>query len=418
GRGGVMDGAGVLHIRSAVSEQDRAVVQALLQDGFEVRPGVGTAFARLYEQVVMQDARVISNGSRVALLGERIVGHTLLVPRFFYLDGVWVPGGIVAMVVVAQDVRAQGIGRALLQDVEALARKEGMMMLHLAGDIGYYRRLGYVEGYVQARGELEIQGSGLGALRPARKTDVQDLVRLAGHETPVGAVRPDAERWAWVLDTRYPADLLRVNDLLLGFCAGEDHCWVFEEAGEVQGYARACRGEGQWAIYEAGVLDDDRAEGMLEAMGGELGDGPLTLFLPPDNRVMQAVVRAGGKVNVQSDPELLVKLLDIPGVLNLLQPVLNRRLTGVNTLNGVALYMEQGGLVMDQDGVRLAKALEIESVEWKVSLPDMGWARAILGTDRLGDRVRDGGEVDRDVLELFDALFPEQTPYFWLADSL
>ena len=157
---------------------------------------------------------------------------------------------------------------------------------------------------------------------------------------------------------------------------------------------------------------------MLEAIGGQLGGRLLTLFLSPANRVMRAVVRAGGKVHVQSDPELLVKLLDVPGVLNLLLPVLNRRLTGANTLDGVALCMEQGGLVMDQDGVRLVEALEIEAVEWKVSLPDMGWARAILGTDRLGDRVRGGGEVDRDVLELFDALFPERAPYFWLADSL
>ena len=114
------------HIQDAKTPSEQWAVRSLLREAFEVRPGVGQAFAHLYDQVLTTPTY-----SRIAVCKGRVIGHALLALRMFGLGGVSLQGGIVAMVVVDHVFRGQGVGRALVGDLEALARQKGILMLEL-----------------------------------------------------------------------------------------------------------------------------------------------------------------------------------------------------------------------------------------------------------------------------------------------
>ena len=416
------------HIRGVGGEAERQAVRALLTAGFEVRPGVGGVFARLYDRLLEADAPAGAPRSRVALVAGRVAGHALLAPRSFCFDGAEVPGGIVAMVVVAPGHRGRGIGSALVQDVEAQARALGIRMLHLAGDLRFYWRLGYVDGYLRCRAEVGVvaRSGREPELRRGMAADVDPMARLSAGETPVGAVAPSPGRWRWALETGHPAGLLAVNDVLLGFCAQEDSCLLLEKAGRVDGLARVALGGESAALYEAAALDAEAAfrlfAGVREFVA-QRGCRRLSLHLPETNRLMRTAVSQGATLRCEPDPTLLVKLLDIPALLARLRPVLMRRFqaSGVRNWRGcVAVRTETGGFVLACRAgaldLAIADAAAMAKAEWQIFLPEIGLARALLGTDRLSERI--GQRADKRVLALLDALFPPGCPFFWLADSL
>ena len=86
-------------IREAGSEAERVEVSRLFGSEFDVRLGVGKVFQQIYVDVLAGWGPPAS--PRVAILEDQVVGHTLLVPRTFCFDGIDIPGGIVAMVVVS-----------------------------------------------------------------------------------------------------------------------------------------------------------------------------------------------------------------------------------------------------------------------------------------------------------------------------
>ncbi|MDA0350168.1 MAG: GNAT family N-acetyltransferase [Verrucomicrobia bacterium] len=130
---------------------EREAVRVLLRKAFDVRPGVGEVFANLYSQVLTTPTR-----SRIAVSQGGVIGHALLASRQIGLAGVSLMGGIVAMVVVDQDYRGQGIGRALIQDIFALARQGGVALLQVAGDPAIYTKFGFIPAYIEASAEMDI----------------------------------------------------------------------------------------------------------------------------------------------------------------------------------------------------------------------------------------------------------------------
>jgi hypothetical protein len=92
-------------IREAESEAERVEVSRLLGSEFDARPGVGKVFQQIYVDVLAGWGPPAN--SRVAISEDQVVGHTLLVPRTFWFDGIEIPGGIVAMVVVSPRMRGK-----------------------------------------------------------------------------------------------------------------------------------------------------------------------------------------------------------------------------------------------------------------------------------------------------------------------
>lgn len=294
-------------------------------------------------------------------------------------------------------------------------------MLHLAGDLRFYRRFGYVEGYLKCRADVNIAFEKRQTSPPLRRAGPGDaivLARVSGCEIPEGAVEPTPDRWRWVLETGHPFGLLEVNDILLGFYAEEDFCLVLEE---VRGVVRAAGGGGVLALYEAAAESREAAVDLLEAVCGfarRSGHRRLFFHLPPTNRLMQA---ARCPLETGPDPELLVKLLDAPALLTRLCPLLGDRLrsSGLSAWEGrVAIRTEQDECLLVCEQGELKVQVAGEGAEVRISLPEIGLVRAVLGTDSLAERIEGQSGGDAELVDLMDALFPARNPFFWLADSL
>ena len=107
-----------MELRAVQGADEREVVKALLRSEFEVGPGVGVAFAKLYDDLLDRDPIVVEACSRVAVEEGRVVGHALYAPRTLRIAGCDVSAALIGLVVVAPDCRGEGVGGALIQDVE------------------------------------------------------------------------------------------------------------------------------------------------------------------------------------------------------------------------------------------------------------------------------------------------------------
>jgi predicted N-acetyltransferase YhbS len=409
-------------IREAGSEAERVEVSGLLGSEFDVRPGVGKVFQQTYVDVLAGWGPPAS--SRVAIVDDQIVGHALLVPRTFCFDGIEIPGGIVAMVVVSPRMRGMGVGSALVADAEALAISQGLMFLHIAGDRGFYGRMGYVEGYLSCRTHLRTESGSKDCpvLCSAGSEDIEALVQLSATGSPNGSVRVDADRWRWVIDTGYPSALVSRNERLLGTAADENFLLV-DENGTV-GVIRAGAGKGRLIIYEAWSVPGFGDHLLESAMhyAHERGFPEIALHLPPNSEVTRAAVVRGGDQECEVDPQLLGKVLDPPGMLERLLTVFSHRLSTTRMAGW------KGQLDFRIDDLAIAMAFSGEGVglpaggvgrgRWEISLPGIALTRALLGTDRFVDRAEAQIGDDGELRLLLDTLFPQKAPYFWLADSL
>ncbi|MDP6776204.1 MAG: N-acetyltransferase [Candidatus Latescibacteria bacterium] len=414
-------------IRGVESEADRRAVRELLASEFEYRPGLGNAFARLYDSLLDGDAQVSPACSRVALRDGRVVGHVLLVPRRICIDGMSLPGGILAMTVVAPEHRGQGIGGALVEEAESLARSKGLAILHVAGDLGFYGRFGYVEAYVSCQAEMGAAPGpprSASVLRQVSPRDAEVLARMSGRNVPVGAAEPTPDRWRWVLETRHPFGMLAANESHLGYRATEDFCLALQEGNLVTGFLRAA-GDGQTlTVYEAGAESRLSARGLSDALSAfavRSGYRRTRLHLPPNNPLMGA--HASPNPSISEDPELLARVLDPKAVLQGLLPALQHRLAAFGSTEKtvtVSLSIDDEGIALSLRDGQLSVQDEETQVdpEWRVSLPGIALTRAVLGTDSLAERIARRPEAAPPLVDALGALFPPRQPFFWLADSL
>ena len=398
------------YIRETQSRADFETVQTLLRLAFNVRPGVGSAFAQVYLDVVTQTTAQ----SWVAVIQDKIVGHVLLARRTFVMDGAMVSGGVVAMLVVDAAHRRCGIGTALIEAAMNWAQTQGIVMLHLAGDAGFYTRFGFVPAYVRA--VVDIAVVPFLDSRPlllATFEDVDRLVGLSGCERPVGSALVDADRWHWILKTTHPAPLLRCNDQLLGFCAQDDACLVMEH----KAFARVCWDRHVLAIYEAAAISIQDARHLLDGLHNfshQHGCKKMVLHLPPDNRLMQAVVSDGTRMTVEEDAELLVKVLNIPKMMQQMQGVLTQRMYQARWIGVVELRVGDHLFGFANDGQQVTFGQPLAQ-GWRVVLPERIWVKGVMGVVSMADYLLD---KERDLAQVLDVLFPVRQPFFWLADSL
>ncbi|MDP6037671.1 MAG: N-acetyltransferase, partial [Candidatus Latescibacteria bacterium] len=386
-------------IREVESDADRVAVQALLCEAFDIRPGVGVAFAQLYLDVITKT----SAHSYVVVIDGQVVGHALLALRTFVIDGVHLPGGILAMVAVASKYRGRGIGSALVHRAESQARKAGVLLLHVAGDPQFYMRFGFVPAYLQGRAVHDAVLDGEApVLREATPGDVAHLVALSALETPVGALLADQDRWNWVLSTRHPTSLVMHNDRFFGFCATDDACLIADDIG----FIRVCWNQETLAIYEAGSLDATNR--LLRAVcqwAVEKGFQEVVCYLPPRNRLMQAVVNGGATLEVWEENELQIKVLDVGGVMARCRDLLRRRAQNASLHGSLKLQVGSEGFVFHFGAFRPGEDI------CEIFLPEIGFARAIMGTDCLSDRLGENGHSD--MRQMLNVLFPQLGPFFW-----
>jgi predicted N-acetyltransferase YhbS len=384
-------------------------VRALLREAFEVRPGVGEAFALLYDHVLKTPSH-----SRVAIFEGRVIGHALLASRKFDLAGLSFRGGILAMVVVEEGNRGQGIGRALIYHLETFARESGMVVLQVSGDPRIYTKFGFIPAYVEAKAETAIKEMPFDReLRLAIPEDVSQLAKWSLDNRIFGAVVADEGRWQWVLQTEHPKAMVQCNNLLMGVYAQGDACLILDDVG----FVRGCWAGERFIIYEAGSSGDGTVERLLAsclAWAYQIGCRRLTAFLPPRNQLLKLLAKHGAAVKIQEDYELQAKVIHVVQVLKSMSMVFSIRMldSEIRGKLGLSVGNIQVELTIG-DEVQVGQVDVIGNVDWHLGLSQAALTRAVLGVDLLHDP-----ENDPVLEDLLARLFPQCGPFFCMADSL
>lgn len=398
-----------MELRAVQGADEREAVRALLRSEFEVGPGVGAAFAGLYDDLLDRDPAIAEACSRVAVEEGRLVGHALFAPRTLRIASCDVPGALIGLVVVAPERRGIGVGSALIQDAERVARSEGVLVIQLAGDLSYYSRFGYVDGYVDVTQQIPACPARPTSFRHATPEDIDQLTEWSQAHIPSGAVAPTTARWEWLLETGHPGSLVRTNDRMVGFRTNQDRVVLSRD-----GYARVAVGKDALVLYEAGAIRPDSLLDDLRVYAGALGVAHIQARLPSRHPVAMAWER-GESV---SNPEYLIKSLDTAALFERVGPAIGKRLE--NEEVGPPIRLILGGLE-----VSVGQAIEVtrEGAERgnregnRIYVPEIGLIRALLGRDSVGEMVKRRGGDERSVA-LLNAGFPPGEPFFWLADAI
>lgn len=120
--------------------------------------------------------------SLVAEWGGRPVGHILLVPRLFRVNGVILRGTVLSPLGVLPELQGRGIGGALVREAHSRARRRGQQLVVLTGHPGYYPRFGYRTGMFSWSGvavrRADIPGTQTVEERRVTRADIPDLVKM------------------------------------------------------------------------------------------------------------------------------------------------------------------------------------------------------------------------------------------------
>ena len=396
-------------------------VAGLIAEAFEIRPGVGVAYAGVYRALMARDGAVTPDCSRIAEAQGQVVGHALVIPRQMGVCGVPMPAGVVAFVAVRQGARGQGIGRALVEDAIRTMRERGFLVSHLAGSPAFYRRFGYVEAYGKSAGEMPLERvhpyEGRAVVREAVAADAGALHGLFERENAgrTGCIRRDAGQWAWQLEAGHPGGYAACNEGLVGFRATRAACLVAVREGALIGYLRLLAGPGRVLVNEGAAMDEDVVAPLLAHAGEErVLAGRIELSIPAEGALGRWAAEQGATFSEGLDPEALVKTLDAPALLRRLAPVLSERASALRG-RSVRLLIETEGdrvaLGATPDGVTVEAGTG--GADWQVTLPEIGLTQMIFGTRDYAAVI--GRGADRGLSDWISALFPVQRPYLYLS---
>ena len=110
-----------------------------------------------YYQGKFSSPELEPEGVRLALLGERVVGHVFGSQTYLFVEGRSQDFGMVTVMFVAPDMRHQGIATRLMQDLNAYFEKKGYRggILYVETPEAY--RLYWKVGYQEVTRELQTQ---------------------------------------------------------------------------------------------------------------------------------------------------------------------------------------------------------------------------------------------------------------------
>jgi ribosomal protein S18 acetylase RimI-like enzyme len=103
------------------------------------------------------DGYLEPEGVRLALVGERVVGHVFGSQTYLFIEGRSQDFGMVTVMYVAPDMRRQGIATRLMQDLNAYFEKKGYRGISLHVETAEAYRLYWKVGYQEVTRELQTQ---------------------------------------------------------------------------------------------------------------------------------------------------------------------------------------------------------------------------------------------------------------------
>ncbi len=171
--------------------------------------------------------------SLVAVGGREVVGHVLLAPYRFIVQGAEQPGVVLGPVAVKPGLQRQGIGGKLIEEGHRRAREKGYSFSLLCGHEAYYPRFGYrTRMFSLAGAKVKVKGKGkalnLEGLRdrPIKAEDIPFILKAW------------KSRYGSASLALFPGETLS-DWINYGM---ECRCLVILEMDRVLGYARYTRG--------------------------------------------------------------------------------------------------------------------------------------------------------------------------------
>jgi len=317
----------------------------------------------------------------------RIVSSACLIPQTWMYQDIPFPVGRPELVGTEPDYRRRGLARATLDTIHALSAAYGHMLQGITGIPWFYRQFGY-EYALPLGGWREISLNDVPVLgeneadpypvRRAFEEDIPALMRLYDRLRAGKLVTTliDEVRWRYDLSGHTPGS----DKEYRAYC-------ILNTAGDVVGYysspARLWGSRlGVWEIeVEAGVslravlpsvLRALKAQG--EAYAAQTGSGKshlaaIRLALGIDHPAYAALEARLGPL--QRPYAWYIRLPDVPGFIQHIAPVLERRLVD-SVMSG---YTGELKITFYRGGLRLAfeKGRLIDAADWRAPETNIRW---------------------------------------------
>ncbi len=347
----------------------------------------------------------------------RLLAAVGFFPQRLFFGGVEIPVWAISPVVANPDFRGQGYaGTCLTQALEDL-KGQGIPAVFLWGLPKYYPRFGFVPILPRYKTKLS-PGKMTGKVEAKgrfREVEPEDLPQLAliynsGNESYWLQPKRNLEWW----QKRYQEIEIKSAILKEVPFPKKENFLVWENnRGEVKGYLNYLEEPGQkTVINESAAVETDAATEMVVSFATELPP-EKTLYIrgTPDHSLNVAAYRLGGTHINPAPLAGMVKIIDWPGFIGFLLPILNER------IRSLAVLKDGGDLELDFLSERLGWIWHV-SKGWEIKFP----SEAALNPEqeRLLTKLVFGFYDSIDLSPLHTRslttvrrLFPRKYPFIW-----
>lgn len=367
----------------------------------------------------------VDNSTVCAIVEGEKVGE-VHVPEIelHWADGVFVRLAGIAGVWTKEDLRGMGIASRMMEEAKSLALEQGYPCSGVSTNLGnvarrLYSKAGYTTLFRPGRYEKRLGARDVPKLegveiRPYREGDEKVLMGLFEemYSPFFGWRRKTSERWHALRDEVRRED---PNFLFLAEGGGEVRGW----SGIYRQWVGLCAelyvgpSEGRTEIGRALLLslEDHLASKGVEEVGFWLS--------PQDDFSYELLTSEGYRFKEQR--VFMLCILDLPGLLRELTPLLERRLEGGPSWKGVMRICTP----VQECFLRLDGGVEVEEEgrpDLEVSMPQDIMTKVISGTIDFWEAYLEGfvtlsSKVSSEVRDLLETLFPK-VPWHHPADDL
>jgi hypothetical protein len=372
-----------------------------------------------------------------------IVSSTCLIGQWFCYEGVELDAGLPELVGTHPDYRRRGLVKEQFGVLHRWSKERGHLMQAIAGIPYYYRRFGYeMAVYMYAGRRIYVQdipgkpssspeGQGFPRfyhLRPATASDARflsDVDHLARGRYLLTSSR-DEGLWRYEVAGRDPESEESLEVRIVENAAGEPAGYVCHTRAlrdgtlEVDGY-ELVNGV-SWLEVTPFVLSELAEIGNKHA-SDEKKFASLTFALGEHHPLYDAIPEPPlYRLDRNDHYAFYVRVLDLPGFLRHVAPVLERRLAAsvaAGHTGEVKVSFYGGGLRLELEGGRLS-AVEHWSPtveeEGNAAFPDLTFLQLLFGHRSLEELDRafaDCSPGSGDARVLLGALFPRRPSALW-----
>lgn len=367
--------------------------------------------------------------------GGRIVGYLRIFEREMWVRGARLRVAGIGSVATHPDYRRRGLATTLLRDTLARLRRDGYHLSFLGTEVAapFYERLGWRIVRQPSHSTPTSEAAALPerpglTIRPFRRSDLTVLALIHAQATRgrTGSVARSLRYWA---------DHLSWTD--------DDADGFLVAIGGQRGLAAYVRSRSDLPAGQAGqwagtliVLDAhcrEGAEAYMPPLLGALGRYAVDQGLQgiqaslPEGHPLAGAIAGLPSAGVTTDVRfpLMMRVVDLPGLLRTLAPVLGERLpvrqAGLAAVKAppVSLAFDEDGrrtyLCVDPDGVRVARrpAGEVASVSPGEAVT------LVMGQRSVREVLAPSAEPpSKGALSALEQLLPREPLHFWGADRI